>query len=111
MAAKLTILKQQQQLIARITESINRGTGLEEMLGDVFEPLSRIVPCNRLSVGLLKPDGHTLVLGPVKSDAKVVLATGYQESIRASSLKPLLKTGKSRVINDLEKYSKEMIAR
>ncbi len=97
-------LLQRLKLIEKVTEKINQGKGLDDVFQTLYKELGRLIPCNRLSIGFLKEDGHTLVLGPVQNDGKIILATGYHESIEGSSLKPLIEKGETRIINDLEEY-------
>ena len=101
-----TVLKQQLRLVGAVTERINRGTNLGGVLAFLIEQLREIIPCNRIAIGFLQADGHTLVLGPVQSDGKIVLRSGYQESIQSSSLRPLIETGETRIINDLDAHLK-----
>ncbi len=103
-AATSELLLQRLRLVGEITDKINRGRGLDEVFQSLYKELASLIPCNRLSIGFLQEDGHTLVLGPVQSDGKITLATGYHESIEGSSLKPLIEKGETRVINDLEEY-------
>jgi formate hydrogenlyase transcriptional activator len=98
------LLLERLKLVGEVTDKINRGRGLDEVFQSLYEELGRLIPCNRLSIGFLQPDGHTLVLGPVQTDEKIFLATGYHESIDGSSLKPLIEKGETRIINDLEEY-------
>ncbi len=94
----------QLEVIGAITEKINRGRTFEGIFESLHDELSSLIPCSRLAIGFLQPDGHTLVLGPVVCDGALALKPKYKESIRNSSLEALVETGRTRIIDDLEAY-------
>ncbi len=102
----LEFLKPERQLglVFGITEKINRGSDSEEVLGALYSELQGLIPYNRLAIAFLKEDGHTLQMGPIRSDGPIILATGYQESLEGSSLLPLIERGETRIIDDLKQY-------
>jgi formate hydrogenlyase transcriptional activator len=99
-----SIPETQLRLIGEITEEINRGLRFEEIFDRLHAQLSALLPCSRLAIGFLEPDGRTLVLGPVRSDGPLSLKSRYAESIEGSSLLALVETGETRIIDDLQAY-------
>ena len=94
----------QLRLVGEITEKINRGSNFEAIFQGLQDELSSIIPAHRIAIGFLHPDGKTLILGPVKSDGKILLATGYKEPLDGTSLRPLIERGETRILADLEAY-------
>jgi PAS domain S-box-containing protein len=92
------------QLLEEITRKINLGASLEETFELIYERLHSFVPYNRIAVALADEAGERLFIIAAKSDGKVVLGRGYSGVIAGSSLEPLLREGRIRVINDLQDY-------
>lgn len=92
------------RLLSEITQKINLGNSLDEVLDLVFKRVRDFLPYNRVAVALADPQGQTLEVHAVRCDGEIVLATGYSGPIAGSSLAPLLREGRIRVINDLEAY-------
>jgi PAS domain S-box-containing protein len=92
------------QLLEEITRKINLGSSLEDTFDLIYERLRAFVPYNRIAVALADERGERLFIIAAKSDGKVVLGRGYSGVIAGSSLEPLLREGRIRVINDLQEY-------
>ena len=90
----------QLKLAVQITEKINQGESFDEIFDSLFRDLCGLIPCDRLAIGFLHADGHTLILGPVRSHGQILLGTGYKDS----SLEYIFEDGKPRIINDLVDY-------
>jgi PAS domain S-box-containing protein len=91
-------------LLEAITRKINLGASLEETFELIYERLHAFVPYNRIAVALADESRERLFILAAKSDGKVVLGKGYSGIIKGSSLEPLIREGKIRVINDLQDY-------
>jgi PAS domain S-box-containing protein len=91
-------------LLEAITRKINLGASLEETFNLIYEQLHAFVPYNRIAVALTDDAQERLHIIAAKSDGKVVLGKGYSGIIAGSSLEPLIREGKIRVINDLQEY-------
>jgi len=92
------------QLLEEITRKINLGASLEDTFNLIYDRLHAFVPYNRIAVALADQAGERLFIIAAKSDGKVVLGRGYSGVIAGSSLEPLLREGRIRVINDLQEY-------
>lgn len=99
---------QQERLLGSITEKINDGLLLEEILNHVFQSFREIIPYHRISIALLDKDNKKLRSCCVRSDAtKIKIAKGYSAPLEGSSLANIIATGKPRIINDLRNYLKK----
>lgn len=88
-----------------ITEQINTGLLLDEILDNVYESFSDIIPYNRIGFSLIDDDGETLTARWARSDrAQMFLEGGYQGRLSGSSLKQIIETGRPRILNDLDEY-------
>src|SRR5215510_3764667 len=91
-------------LLEAITRKINLGASLEETFDLIYERLHAFVPYNRIAVAMTDEARERLFIIAAKSDGKVVLGRGYSGVIAGSSLEPLIREGKIRIINDLQDY-------
>lgn len=82
------------------------GLSEDEVLDSVFKALEVFIPFDRVSIALR--EGELLRAKWIKSRVKAEnLNVGYSAKIEGSSLKPVLETGKARVIDDLELYLRQ----
>ena len=91
--------------LARVTEQINAGLLLEEVLEKVYTSFRPIIPYDRIGFALLEDGGRTLRARWAHSDSEVVKITkGYAARMEGSSLLEILRTARPRILNDLEAY-------
>lgn len=91
-----------------ITQKINAGLTLDEVLDHAFKALHVIIPYDRIGFSLLDKDNTKLQARWARSKASEVrLEIGYSASLKGSSLEKVLKTGQPRILNDLEAYLKD----
>jgi two-component system, sporulation sensor kinase E len=92
------------RLLDDIVLSINRGKSLDEVFNLIFDRLLPFVPYHRIAVALVDARRERLSILCVRSDGKLVLGKGYAGSIAGTSLEPLIREGRTRIINDLQAY-------
>jgi signal transduction histidine kinase len=105
-----TMEKQLEEIdtLARITEKINAGLVLDDVLNHVFDSFRSLIPYNRIGVALLEEEGTMVCARWARSDAPdVKIPAGYKAPLRGSSLQQIIETGRPRIINDLEAYLRE----
>jgi len=91
--------------ISVITEKINAGLLLDEVLEFVYTDFASVIPYDRIGFALLEDEGHVLRARWAKtSAARMEITKGYYQDMHGSSLQKILTTGKPRIINDLEDY-------
>jgi PAS domain S-box-containing protein len=91
-------------LLADITESLNLGNSVEEVFNLVYDRLKDFIPYNRIAIALMDEKSGRLSITAARSDSRLVLGRGYSAPLAGSSLEPLLRSGKLRIINDLQEY-------
>jgi PAS domain S-box-containing protein len=91
-------------LLSDLTQSLNLGRSLEEVFDLIYERLRRFVPYNRIAVAVTDPACRRLSILVARSDGKMVLGNGYSGPVLGSSLEPLLRSGRPRILNDLRAY-------
>ena len=93
------------EALLRITEKINAGKVLDEVLDYTYESLREIIPYHRIGFSLLEENNTILRAYWARSRASVVRITkGYSAGMRGSSLERVLETGEPRILNDLASY-------
>jgi serine phosphatase RsbU (regulator of sigma subunit) len=90
--------------LSRITEKINYGLMLEEVLDFLYDEIRRVIPFNRIGFSLVDEKRGTVVAWWARSDRGTLLGKGYEAPLAGSSLKQILDSGRPRIINDLEAY-------
>lgn len=90
--------------LLRVTENINRGLGLEEVLEFLYQELRTIIPFNRIGCALIDEKGEQVVAHWARSDRPVYLTKGFQSPLAGSTLLDVVRTSQPRILNDLEGY-------
>jgi PAS domain S-box-containing protein len=98
------------RLLEEITRKSNQGCTLDELFDYLYDHLHDLVPYNRIAVALADETGSRLHIIAARSDGKVVLGRGYSGEIAGSSLEPLMREGRIRVINNLQDYLEKKAA-
>jgi GAF domain-containing protein len=94
--------------LSKVTEKINAGLLLEDVLNYVFESFWPIIPYDRIGFALLEQNGTVVRSRWVRSDAPVTKITkGYSAPLAGSSLQRILESGQPRILNDLRQYLSE----
>jgi signal transduction histidine kinase len=94
--------------LVRVTERINAGVMLEEVLNHVFETFRPIIPYVRIGFTLLEEEGNRLRSVWSRTDAaQMRLPIGFTSSMEGSSLQEVIDTGQPRILNDLPAYHRE----
>ena len=93
------------EALLRITEQINAGKVLEEVLDYAYGALREIIPYQRIGFSLLEENNTLLRAYWARSEApEMKILAGYSASMRGSSLEKVLQSGAPRILNDLESY-------
>ena len=94
--------------LAQVTEQINAGILLDEVLEKVFTSFRPIIPYNRIGFALLEDNGTVLRARWAHTEASTPkIPRGYAARMEGSSLLDILTTGRPRILNDLEAYLQE----
>jgi len=99
-------LHQQEELrkLVQITERINYGIELEEVLESLYREMHEVIPYNRIGFSLIDRDHGEVVARWAQSDHPMALSVGYKAKLKGSTLETIIETMQPRVINDLESY-------
>lgn len=92
-----------------ILDAINRRVAAAESLNAVmnfvFDSMRPICPCDRIGIAFLDENGLRVVSHWHKALYEpIYLGKGFAQDLRGSSLEGIIKTGRTRLINDLEQY-------
>lgn len=91
--------------LAKVTEEINAGLTLDEILSHVFDSFQKLIPYDRIGFALLEEEGRTVRARWARTVApEPMIASGYSAPLEGSSLQEIINSGKPRIINDLSKY-------
>lgn len=93
-----------------ITEHINAGLLLDDVMEHVYTEFRGLIPYNRIGFSLIEASEHGPVLRArwAKSDLpEVHLRQGYTALLAGSSLETIITTGQPRIINNLREYAQQ----
>lgn len=91
-----------------ISEQVQSGILLEEVLDRTYEAFRSLIPYDRIGCALLNKERSALTARWAKTTAaSVKISVGYTQPLAGSSLEGILATGKPRIINDLEAYLRD----
>ncbi len=78
---------------------------LFEVLDVIYDTMFPLIPFDRLSVAFYEEETGLVVSRWVRSQSEArYVSKGYWAELKGSSLEPILRTGRPRIINDLEQY-------
>ena len=99
---------QEVSTLARVTERINAGLLLDEVLDHVYQSFRPIIPYDRIGFSVLVENGTVVQARWARSDAaNMEIAGGYSAPLAGSSLERIIREGRPRILNDLEEYLRE----
>ncbi|MDX9752656.1 MAG: ATP-binding protein [bacterium] len=88
-----------------VTEQINSGLLLDEILNHVYEAFQNIIPYDRIGFATLDENQeHATAIWARTNVSTIRLPIGYSVDIRNSSLQHVMKSKMPRILNDLEAY-------
>ena len=94
--------------LVKITEKVNSGLLLEQILEYVYASFRGIIPYERIGFALLEDNGRVLRARWARSEAeRVRLPVNYTARMEGSSLQQVLEAGRPRILNDLKRYLDE----
>jgi diguanylate cyclase (GGDEF)-like protein len=105
LARTLKTQAEQSVMLAKITQKMNEGLVIEDVLDHVYENFFSLIPYDRIGLALLE-EGRAVVRAHwARSKAtEIKLPLGYSAGLATSSLAEIIRTGKPRILNDLETY-------
>ncbi len=107
LAANMERRFQEMEELVRVTEKVNAGLLLDEILHHVYESFRAILPYDRIGFSLIEegPGGPVVRARWARTEApRPRIGVGYWAPLSGSSLANLIRTGRPRVLNDLEAY-------
>jgi diguanylate cyclase (GGDEF)-like protein len=91
--------------LAELTEKINSGLLVEDVLEHVFDSFHTVIPYDRIGCALLEAEGRVArALWARSVLATTEISAGYAAPMAGSSLLRIIETGRPRILNDLEEY-------
>ncbi len=105
LAHTLKTQAERSNMLAKVTQKINEGLMIEDVLDHVYENFFSLIPYDRIGLALLE-EGRAVVRAHwARSRAtEIKLPLGYSAGLANSSLAEIIRTGKPRILNDLEAY-------
>jgi diguanylate cyclase (GGDEF)-like protein len=105
LAQTLKAQAEQSTMLAEITQRVNEGLRIKEILDHVYESFSSLIPYDRIGLALLEEDNTVVRSFWARSEAmEIKLPVGYSAVLAGSSLEDIFSTGRPRILNDLEDY-------
>ena len=105
LAETLKAQYEQSAMLARITQRINEGLLIDEVLDQIYENFFSLIPYDRIGLALLDEGQITVRSFWARSEApQIKLPLGYSAGLAGSSLEGIIRTGRPRILNDLTAY-------
>lgn len=99
---------QEMWALTKITQQINQGVVLDEVLDNVYGSFNALIPYERIGFALIDHEGKMLTARWAKTIMPTVcLKKGFSAKLEGSSLETIIKTGTPRILNDLVTYLKD----
>jgi diguanylate cyclase (GGDEF)-like protein len=96
-----------QNRLLDITEKINQGIFINDVLDYVYNTFRPVIPYDLLGFALVEDDDRVVRSHWARSESEnIQLGLGYAQRLEGTSLSELLESGEPRVLNDLESYYK-----
>jgi serine phosphatase RsbU (regulator of sigma subunit)/DNA-binding response OmpR family regulator len=103
--SSLELAHREAALLDSVTQRINAGLGLRQVLDHIYESFEPIIPYDRIGCSLIDSEGATISARWARSrSGKVCMPAGYASPLAGSSLQSIVETGTPRILNDLEDY-------
>lgn len=94
--------------VERINRKVAARSSLGEVLDFVYDSTRGLYPCDRLGLALVEDDGRRIAARWARAEyAPLRLTVGYAEPVRGGSFETVLRTGKVRILPDLEAYLRD----
>jgi diguanylate cyclase (GGDEF)-like protein len=108
LAQTLKAQSEQSAMLAKITQRINEGLLLDEVLDQIYENFFSLIPYDRIGLALLEENQATVRSFWARSEAtQIKLPLGYSAGLAGSSLEGIIRSGQPRILNDLIAYLKD----
>jgi diguanylate cyclase (GGDEF)-like protein len=108
LAAGLKSQFEQSATLARITQRINEGLLIDEVLDQIYENFFSLIPYDRIGLALLEEGNAVVRAYWARSEAnQMKLPLGYSAQLAGSSLEHIIRSGRPRILNDLPAYLQE----
>lgn len=109
LARKLDRTFREQSRLQALSEHVEAGFFLPEVLDAVYDGFRDLIPYDRIGCALVDregpPEAWTVVARWARTDGgEVKIGEGYRQPLAGSSLEQVLETGRPRILNDLESY-------
>lgn len=105
LAETLKEQSEQSRMLAKITQTVNEGLLIDEVLDHVYENFFSLIPYDRIGLSLLEQDREVVRAHWVRSEAtQIKLPVGYSADLSGSSLESIIRSGRPRILNDLVDY-------
>jgi len=96
-----------ENILEEIRSATGRGMSLEEVMGIVWNLTRSLIPHDRIGLSFVEKDGQRIISRYFKTsydEKDVKLGKNYSSGLSKSTLGDILRSGKARIINDLESY-------
>ena len=97
-------LVKRNNLLLGLNEKINAQHRFDNVFGFIYDNLIEFIPYDRIGIAVVSNDGLSVETLTAKSNRKVLLGRGYDQTIESSSLKQVISNREVRIINDLNSY-------
>jgi len=95
------------RVLYALVGELNSGHSLDDVIRLAHARMAAVLPYYRISLATYEAARDELVLAAVKADTPCQLDVGYRQRVGGSSLEPLIRDQRIRIIDDLEAYHRD----
>jgi diguanylate cyclase (GGDEF)-like protein len=108
LAETLKSQSEQSAMLSRITQRVNEGLLIDDVLDQIYENFFSLIPYDRIGLALLEEGQRVVRAYWARSEAaQIKLPLGYSAGLAGSSLENIISTRRPRILNDLAAYLKD----
>jgi class 3 adenylate cyclase len=95
---------QEERLLARVVDRVNQGTRLDDILDDLYDSFSVLLPYDQVGFVVVEPDGRRARIRWARGTEGLASRVGATADLERTSLRAVAASGAPRILDNLPAY-------